>query len=394
MDAFYASVERLDAPELAGKPVIVGGAGPRSVVSAASYEARRFGVHSAMPMFQARRLCPQGVFLPVRMARYQEVSRQIMAVLRNFSPVVEQASVDEAYLDASGLERIFGPVEELAQKIKLAVLEKTGLTCSVGLAPVKFLAKIASDQKKPDGCTIIHPERVSDFMDKLPLQKIPGIGGKTLEVLHSLGVRGCRDILNLPPEFWQRRLGKMGLEIYRRASGQDERAVEPYTDAKSESAEHTFDEDSADPEFLSAWLMRQAERVGASLRRQDLSGRTITLKVKYADFTQITRSLSLDSPTNSTQTIFDAARGLLEQLLPLRPVRLIGLGISRFGEDSGRPGPEQLSLLPAPEAGRSKKPRDSLKQKALDKALDKARERFGNQAVVRGRVFAPKKDSK
>ena len=381
MDAFYASIEQLDNPDLKGKPVIVGG-GDRGVVCAASYEARRFGVRSAVPMFQARRLCPQGVFVPVRMQRYKEVSQQIMAVLSRFSPVVEQASVDEAYLDASGLDRLYGPVRELGLAVKAAVFETSGLSCSVGLAPVKFLAKIASDMDKPDGLTILEPADVPGFLASLPASRIPGVGRKMLEVLHSTGVHTCGDVRRYPKDFWQRRLGKAGESLFDRAGGVDPRPVVPFEPPKSESAENTFAQDTLDRDILERWLLHQAERVGTSLRRQNLAGRTITLKVKYADFTSLTRAKTLAQPTNSTRLIYETAEALLRELNPKRKLRLIGVGVSHFGEE--RQVVQQFSLLPEPDDTAQ-----ADKDTALDKTLDALRERFGTRAVVRGKLFEP-----
>ncbi len=274
MDAFYASIEQMDHPELRGKPVIVGGSGARAVVSAASYEARAFGVRSAMPLSLALRRCPQGVRLPVRMERYREVSRQIMTVLRRYSPRVEQASVDEAYLDATGLERLFGPVDALARTIKADVAEASGgLTCSVGVAPVKFLAKIASELRKPDGLFILRPEETPPFLAELAVERIPGVGRHFLEALQGLGVRRGKDVLRYPEDFWKRRFGKAGVQLLERSRGIDPREVEPFAPPKSESAETTLAEDTRDPAVLRRWLFRHADRVGRSLRKQKLCGR-------------------------------------------------------------------------------------------------------------------------
>ncbi|MFI3272793.1 MAG: DNA polymerase IV [Pseudomonadota bacterium] len=336
MDAFFASVEELDAPELRGLPVIVGGGsgdgedirGERGVVCAASYAARKFGVHSAMPLWQARRLCPKGIFVPTRKWRYAEKSAEVMAVFGDFSPVVEQASVDEAYVDATGLERIFGPVEEMAMELKRAVKARTGLTCSVGLAPVKFVAKIASDMRKPDGLFMVREEELGDFLASLPVGKIPGVGKKMLAALDLLGVRKVGDVLRQSQGFWEQRFGKGGLALYERAQGIDTRKVEPFTPPKSESAENTFSQNTKDMKVLRRWLLSQSERVGASLRRHGLVGRTVTLKVKFADFRQVTRSHSMRTHSNTTQVIFDEAMHLLEALALRDAVRLIGVGVS------------------------------------------------------------------
>ena len=372
MDAFFASVEQLDDPSLRGKPVIVG-KGDRGVVSAASYEARKFGVRSAMPVVQARRLCPQGIFVSGRMRRYSEVSRQVMAVLGEFSPLVQQASVDEAYMDVTGTEKLFGPPEELARRIQARVREATGLSCSVGVAPVKFLAKIASDFRKPGGITIIWPEEVAAFLKDLPVGKIPGVGGKTLTKLTSLGVKTCGDVLRYSQEFWENHLGEWGRVLHARALGLGSSEIVTHWEAKSSSAENTFERDIADLEELRRWLLKQSERVGRDLRQHGWLGRTVTLKVKYADFKQITRSHTLGEPTDSDEVIFKTACDLLDKVSLAKRVRLIGVGVSNFAK-----GPDQLSLMPDESKERLRK---------LDKAVDAIRDKHGKTAVKRGRLF-------
>ncbi|SDB32191.1 DNA polymerase-4 [Desulfonatronum thiosulfatophilum] len=372
MDAFFASVEQLDFPELRGKPVIVGGS-ERGVVSACSYEARRYGVHSAMPMFKAKRLCPHGVFVPGRMRRYGEASRDVMAVLERFSPLVEQASVDEAYLDVSGQERIFGPPEQLGTALKLAVLEATGLRCSVGMAPVKFLAKIASDQDKPDGLFIIRPDQVQAFLSELPISKIPGVGPRAVEKLAVFRIRTAGDAQRFSEEFWRQRFGKWGEQLFDRARGIDPRRVVREYEAKSEGAENTFAEDTDDREELKRWLLDQAERVGRRLRRDNHKGRTVTLKLKYNDFKSITRARTLGEATNATRVIFETAASLLESEELVRKVRLIGVSVSNFSN-----GPCQLPLFQAPKA---------RVDETLDRTLDAIRDKFGQNAMVRGRIF-------
>jgi len=371
MDAFFASVEQLDHPEYRGRPLAVGGTSDRSVVSAASYEARKHGVRSAMSVVKARRLCPDILLVPGRMGRYKELSARVMGVLRQFSPTVEQASVDEAYLDGTGLERLFGPIDEIGLRIKARVREATGLTCSVGAAPVRFLAKIASDVNKPDGMFILRPEEVADFLHALPVERIPGVGAKLAETLRRLGVRTCADIQARPREYWERRIGKYGGVLHDRAAGIDPGGVVPTSEAKSCSAENTFAEDTTDRAVLTRWLLAQSERVGADLRGQGHKGRTVTLKIKYADFTQITRSRSLDTRTDSTALIFETARSLLDQLELRRAVRLIGVGVSGF-----EPRTRQLSLLDA-------SPREAEATSGLDLAVDAVRRRFGSRAVTR-----------
>ena len=382
MDAFYASVEVLDNPELAGKPVIIGGA-ERGVVSTASYEARKFGVHSAMPMYQAKKLCPHAVFIRGRMGRYLEKSREVMALLERFSPLVERASVDEAYLDATGLERVFGSAQNMARELQAAIYEHSRLTCSIGLAPVKFLAKIASDMQKPAGFTVLSHAEVPAFLERLPVGKIPGVGPQMLKSLELLSVRTAADVQRYPKSFWQEGMGKVGEMLFERGHGIDPRAVEPHIEPKSESAENTFAKDISDPEELSVWLLRQAERVGRNLRAQGLAGRTITLKVKHDDFSQKTRSKTLKQPTNLTRTIYDTALELLREynVELQRPLRLIGVGVSHFERPE-----RQLALLPCPEE-------PGLQREAiLDATLDALRGKFGSSTVVRGKLFAGKKE--
>lgn len=378
MDAFFASVEQHDDPSLRGRPVIIG-CDPRGVVSAASYEARTFGVHSAMPVVEARRRCPDGAFLPGNRRRYVEVSHIVMATLATLSPLVEPASIDEAYVDVTGTEMLFGPPQALGRRIKAMIREATGLSCSVGIAPVKFLAKIASDYDKPDGLTVIEPEAVAAFLAELPVGKIPGVGKRGRTALASLGIRVVGDILRYPPDFFERHFGKWGLELVERAHGRGSAEVRADRETKSVSAENTFSADTADRETLLAWLLRQSERVGRELRQEHLRGRTVTLKLKFGDFRQITRSRTLAAPIDSDAAIFATAEALLAAEDLPRPVRLIGVGVSHFGE-----APRQLSLFEHPD--------DKARQRdgRIDAALDAIRDRFGREAILRGRLFGRK----
>ncbi len=373
MDAFFASVEQLDNPELRGKPVAVGGTSDRGVISAASYEIRKYGVHSAMPAVVARRLCPHGIFLPGRMHRYKEKSQQVMGVLGQFSPLVEQASVDEAYLDATGTERLFGPVDELARAIKKRVLRETGLVCSVGGAPVRFLAKIASDVDKPDGLYLIHQHQVKSFLKTLPVGKIPGVGKKGMDVLSRFGVRYAADMLLRPESFWRERLGKRGPVLYAKAQGIDPTGIVISHGPKSCSAENTFRHDLSDRAALARWLLKQADRVGADLRRHGVEGRTVTLKVKYNNFKQLTRRRTLAQPTCDTRTLHATAVELLDELELMLPLRLIGLGVSNFKQVD-----RQLSLLES-----SAKRAGPEQGKKLESAVDEIRKRFGTGALKR-----------
>lgn len=372
MDAFYAAVEQADHPELKGKPVIVGGS-KRGVVSAASYEAREFGVHSAMPIFQAKRLCPRGIFLPVNMRRYKEISHLVMQIIDQISPLVERISIDEAYVDITGTEALYGSSAELCAKLKRNIYNQTYLTCSIGIAPNKFLAKIASDMNKPDGVTIIEEQDVAGFLRSLPITRIPGIGKKTAQTLRELGISMAVDILRFPLSFWTKRLGKYGIKLYEKAQGIDDSAVVPHAEAKSCSAEDTFAEDINDHGELRKWLLLQAEKVGRELRKEGLFGRTVTLKVKFADFRVLSKSRTLHEPTHCTQTIFSMACQLLDELKISGKVRLTGVGVSNLCHSV-----RQLKLYTKPCA---------LRQEQLDRAMDDIEQRFGKKALKRGRLF-------
>ena len=370
MDAFYASVECVDRPELAGKPVIVGGSGNRGVVSAASYEARDYGVHSAMPLFKAKQLCPDGIYLPVRMQRYKQISEQIMEVLLRYSPLVEQASVDEAYLDITGTANLLGRPEKIAKSIKNDIHKKTGLTCSVGIAPNKFLAKIASDLQKPGGLVIISENEVQEFMHRLPVKKIPGVGAKTFDILQNYGIKTASDILEFSEKFWTDRFGKAGKDLFNHARGIDYSPVVPDSEPKSFSAEITFAHNSRDISELKKYLFEQAERVGRDLRKRKYMGRTITLKIKFADFRTRTRSRTIPIPTFSTGIIFETAFDMLNKLGIDQKIRLIGVGVSNLTQ-----GVYQLELFP------NKK---DEKHARLDHTIDKIRAVFGNEIIKRG----------
>ncbi len=375
MDAFFASIEQLDDPSLRGKPVIVGG-GHRGVVSTCSYEARKFGVHSAMPMFEARRLCPGAVYIRPRMRRYAEMSALVRSVLDSFSPKVEMASVDEAYLDIAGLERLFGCVEDIGRSLKRSVKEATGgLTCSVGIAPVKFLAKISSEQRKPDGIFVLYPEDVQAFLLELPVTAVPGVGKRFAAELSRMGIRTCGQASRFGRDFFSRRFGKAGEHLFDRARGIDPSGVEPQAPRKSESSEITLDSDTRDREVLASWLLYHAERVGFELRRKKLAGRTVTLKIKYEDFSQITRQTTLDYRVCSTDAIYKASRALLDMLDLKGRVRLIGVGVSGFEAH----GPAQASLL---SEGRGESA--ELRRSRLELAVDRLREKYGMDTVRHG----------
>ena len=328
MDAFFASVEKLDDPSLRGRCVIVGGRSDRAVVAAACYNARRYGVRSAMPMFQARLKCPQAVVLPVRRGRYKEISTMVMGVLKTVSPLVQQVSIDEAFVDITGCDRLFGPPRQIALKIKTEIKQATGLTCSVGIAPVKFLAKIASDLEKPDGLTEISADEMDRFLQQLPLHKIPGVGHATQGKLSSLGLCTLGDIRPLADDFLEKRLGKFGLRLKALSLGHDNSPVRPCTPMKSVSSEETLSRNTRDRHLLEHILLKQAQDVSRQLRKHRIRAKTITVKLKHADFRQITRSITLPDAVQSSDMLYKTACSILHDYPLAKEVRLIGLGAS------------------------------------------------------------------
>ncbi len=369
MDAFYASVEQADNPRLRGKPVIVGGS-TRGVVSAASYEARQYGVRSSMPVFQAKRLCPHGIFLPVRGRRYKEISDRIMGILCDFSPLVEKVSIDEAFLDITGTTILYGKPENLALQIKKKIKDETSLTCSVGVAPNKLLAKIASDMKKPDGLTVIEEGNVRDFMKRLPVNKLPGIGVRTARELHALGIKTASDILKHDLNFWLKRFGKHGLNLYEKAQGRGSSTVKPFREPKSFGAENTFPHDLEDPEEIKKWIMLQSEKVARGLRAKKYFARKVTLKIKFSDFRLITHTKSLPDHTNCTKVILDTALELFSDIKLKKPVRLTGVTASGLTH-----GYRQMKIMADDETTR---------QEHLDRAIDHIVRKFGKDALKRG----------
>jgi len=391
LDAFYASVETLDNPEIAGKPVIVGGGGKRGVVTAASYEARKFGVHSAQPVATARRLCPDGVFLPVRMGRYKEMSDRVFEIFRRFSPLVEALSIDEAFLDVTGTDRLFGGALEVARKIKEAVASETGLTVSAGVAASKFVAKIASDMNKPDGLTVVPRGKEKEFLGPLPVGKMLGVGKVTETALHRMGVKTIGDLASVPAENLKKRFGKHGLHLHRLANGIDDREVEPEHEVKSIGHEDTYDEDIRDREAIGKELLSLAHRVSSRLRRKGFRGRTVTLKVKYHDFTQVTRAATLPSPTDDGATIYRTVLPLLKKTeAGRRPVRLLGISVSHFGEKRfPREEWGQIPLFgqrpePRPPSSRGTTARDPARTAKLNEAVDRIREKYGERGIRPG----------
>jgi len=346
MDAFFASIEQRDRPHLHGRPVAVGGeAAVRGVIAAASYEARRFGVRSAMPTKTALRLCPDLVLLPPDFGRYRAASRQLRAILDDFSERVEPLSLDEAYLDVTEDHAGLGTAARTAAQIRQRVRAELSLTCSAGVAPVKFVAKIASDHRKPDGLTVIPPKRVVPFIRPLPIAALWGVGPATAARIASLGAQTIAQLADLPEEDVVAVLGGRGSQLWRMAHGQDDRPVQPHRERKSSSAERTFAEDVLDADAIVATMTGQIRRVCAGLRASGARGRTVNLKLRYADFTTVTRAATLPQPTHDPVVVLDAATALLDRTdAGARPVRLVGVGISGF--DQTRPQENRQLLLP------------------------------------------------
>jgi len=407
MDAFYAAIEQRDNPALRGKPVIVG-AGPneRGVVSASSYEARKFGVRSAMPSRTAYRLCPQGVFVYPDFKKYREASRQIREIFLSHTPIVQPISIDEAFLDVSGAANTLPEAVEIAQKIKTDIQAKTQLTASVGVAPNKFLAKLASDLNKPDGLTIITDEDKVQVLAPLPVSKIWGVGKVTEQRLNECGIRTIGDLQRYPLNALQAHFGNMAGHLRSLALGEDDRDVETEEEAKSISSEHTFDEDTADLEQVKRCLLEQAEEVGWRLRRENLAARTVQLKLRYEDFTTLTRRKTLPTPTQDELTLYQVAEKMLAEVLecggstppslarldapssehpraPSRPgrrlrqaaalhIRLIGVG----GSNLVRPEFQMDLFDKTPD-----------KRARVARVLDEVRAKLGPNAIKRGKAL-------
>ena len=367
MDAFYASVEQRDRPELRGRPVVVG-ADPsgRGVVSAASYEARRFGVHSAMPIGRAARLCPEGVFLPVDMDKYTAVSREVMAILADFTPLLEPVSIDEAFLDVTGTEGLHGGGPAVARDIKARVASSLRLTASVGVAANKFVAKVASDLRKPDGLVVVAAGTEADFLAPLPVSRLWGVGRVTAEGLEAMGLQTIGQLAAVPPGYLEARFGPGGRALQDLAHGRDDRPVEPFAPPKSMGAEETFGRDHRDADRLHATLREQAERVARELRAGGYAGRCVTLKLRFADFSTLTRRHTGD-PTQDGLAIYRRARALLDRIPLRQPVRLIGLSVSSLGPAAAG----QLSLLEP----------DAQRRERLARAMDRVTARFGEESL-------------
>ena len=370
MDAFYASVELRSRPELVGTPVIVGGLGSRSVVLSATYEARAYGVHSAMPMSRARRLCPQATVIPPHGDHYAEASRGVMEVFRSITPLVEPLSLDEAFLDVAGAQRRLGSPRQVGELIRARVVDEQAITCSVGVASTKFVAKLASARAKPDGLLVVPRDEVVNFLHPLPVGALWGVGEKTEETLGRLGLKTIGDIAHTPEHTLQRALGNaVGAHLAALSWGRDERTVVPHEPDKSIGAEETFARDVDDPRVVLRELLRLSERTAARLRATGHVGRTVSLKVRFADFTTITRAKTLREPTDVARVVYDTARGLYDALgLQRARIRLVGVRVE--GLTATEETPRQMTMTGGDDEWR-----------AAEAAADRAAARFGAGAV-------------
>lgn len=374
MDAFYASVEEHDRPELKGRPVIVGGTGGRGVVAAASYAVRRFGVHSAMPMSEALRLCPQAVCIHPRMSRYKEVSAEIFQIFHVFTPLVEGLSLDEAFLDVTASERLMGVGEVIAIDVRRRIRAVTGLTASVGIGPNKLLAKIASDLNKPDGLCRIGPDNLHEVLDRLPIHKLFGVGRKSLPAVEAAGIHTFGDLRHADQQTLWRAFGKHGRTMRDRASGIDDRPVEPNREEKSISAEETYSVDLRSSDELKRQLLHLADRTAARLRSAGLAAGRVVVKVRRSDFSTYTRQRGTEPPTQETAVIAQIAQALLAEWLAAHPtaaVRLLGVGVG------------DLQVLKQTELFAAVPQHDSR----LDATLDGIRDRFGPGVVTRASLL-------
>jgi DNA polymerase-4 len=383
MDAFYASVEQLDQPAYRGKPVVVGadprGGAGRGVVAACSYEARPFGIRSAMPISRAYRLCPTAVFLRPRMARYAEMSERIFDILRTYTDLMEPLSIDEAFLDVTASQRLFGPAAEIGRKMKARIRSELGLVASIGLAPNKFLAKVGSDLGKPDGFVVVVPGGERAFLDPLPISRLWGVGPKTEARLRDMGFQTIGQIAQTSAGALEEALGQAGRDLWELANGRDDRPVEPEQDAKSIGAEHTFAEDTADRDRLRRTLLELADRVGHRLRRDELLAGGVTLKFRDDRFRTLTRAVILDDPTDVGDDLFRAAWGLLGRVdWEGRQVRLLGVTATRL-QPAGQSPAGQLPLF-----GRGPDTR-----RDLARTVDTIQQRFGSDAITRASLLDP-----
>jgi DNA polymerase-4 len=369
MDAFYASVEQRDNPSLRGKPLIVGGHAQRGVVVAASYEVRPFGVRSAMPMARAMKIAPQAIVVKPRFSAYAEASEQVFSIFERYTPLIEPLSLDEAFLDVTASVSLFGPPAEIARRIRKEIAGELKLPASAGIASVKFVAKIASDLAKPNGQREVRAEETVAVLAKLPVSRLWGVGPKTEEELTRAGLKTIGDVAARDVAWLEQRFGSPGRELWALAWGQDDREVVPDRAAKSVGAEDTFEEDLTGMDLLRPHVHAQALRVARRLRKASVKGRVVQLKVKFSDFTTLTRRTTLPSPTDDGQTLYRTALELLERAHENKPIRLTGVSMQSLGEEQ----PQQLGLFSAPAPPRSAK---------LNAVLDRIADRFGSKAIT------------
>ena len=383
MDAFYAAIELRDNPSLAGKPVVVGGSpSGRGVIAAASYEARKFGLHSAMPGAQAIRLCPQAVFIKPQMEKYSAVSKQIREIFNRFTPVFEPLALDEAFLDVAGSEKLFGNAETIGRMIQSTIADELNLVASVGVAPNKFLAKIASDLEKPNGFVVVQEANVTDFLDRLDIERVWGIGPKTQKKFLRLGVQRIEQLRKLPLETLKQLFGLNADHFWRLARGIDTRLVVPDRIAKAVGHESTFSQDIDNDEILESWVWELSDQVGRRLRRNKIFGKTIRMKIRFHDFRTISRSKTIATRTNSTREIAETSLALLRTVRTEQrdSIRLLGVSVGGLSSHAY----QQQQLFDQEQSQRTKQ---------IDSAADAIRDRFGSAAMKRGSTLNRSKPS-
>ncbi len=376
MDAFYASIEQRDNPELKGKPVIIGGKVGRGVVSTASYEARKYGVRSAMPISEAVRRCPDGIYIPPDIPKYRAVSEQIMDIFHRYTPDVEAISLDEAFIDVTGSQKLFGSAEQIGRTIKQNIYDELQLTASVGLAYNKFLAKLASDLDKPDGFYIVTPDDLQEKIWPLSIRRMMGVGHKTSDLLEQMNIKTIGQLAVMDRGLLEHILGKAGAQMHELANGIDHRAVESVREAKSFGREITFPEDIGDKYLLETVLFTLADDVCHSLRRHHVKGRTVSIKIRYPDFKSITRAITLEQYTSSFEPVYDAVKQLMEHnYKDGTPVRLIGVTVSNLKQEN--------EIIEQQDLFADKKAVDKVN--ALNKVLDNLNDKYGGDTVHRAR---------
>ena len=371
MDAFFASVEQRDNPELKGKPVVVGGNSKRSVVSAASYEARKYGVHSAMPIFMAKQECPDLCIVPVDMKKYQHESKLIMDIFMTYSPFVEKTSVDEAYIDITGCERLFGDPAKIIMDIKNRIKNERFLTCSIGAAPIRFLAKIASDINKPDGVYIIGKEMVKDFVKNIDIKKVPGVGKKAYEQMRILNIKKLGDVQKFNSSVLLNKFGKFGTKLIEYANCIDTTPFGQNIKRKSISSESTLSEDTNKIDIIKKHLLSHANAVGKDLRKKNMLTNNVAIKFKFSDFSQVTRQKTITTPISSTQSIYREALILLKKIVIKKKIRLVGVNVACLNKNTGH---FQMELI-------KEVHEQTEKWEKIDKAIDSISEKFGNSII-------------